>query len=82
MYATFFEILFCCIVNVFYYVPIIDIVVADDDGDVVRCRWAKSAPFDECGGVCQTFIGSVLDEVKKKLAHKCCTNFTNVIVTF
>ena len=45
------------------YVQITDIVVADDDGDVVRCHWAKSVPYDECSGVCQMFIGSVLDEV-------------------
>ncbi|XP_053390686.1 uncharacterized protein LOC128553528 [Mercenaria mercenaria] len=35
--------------------------VADVDGDVVKCRWAKET--EECGGVCQTFPGSKLDQV-------------------
>ncbi|VDI62151.1 Hypothetical predicted protein, partial [Mytilus galloprovincialis] len=37
---------------------------ADDDGDTVRCRWAKSTPYDECSGVCNTLSGSYLDEAK------------------
>ncbi|CAC5424639.1 unnamed protein product [Mytilus coruscus] len=38
------------------------IQVADDDGDTVRCRWAKNTPDDECSDVCNTFSGSNLDE--------------------
>ncbi|VDI51811.1 Hypothetical predicted protein, partial [Mytilus galloprovincialis] len=42
----------------------LNIIVADDDGDTVRCRWAKSTPYDECSGVCNTLSGSYLDEAK------------------
>ncbi|XP_053395504.1 uncharacterized protein LOC123523715 isoform X3 [Mercenaria mercenaria] len=35
--------------------------VSDIDGDTVKCRWASSTK-GECGGVCETFSGSVLDE--------------------
>ena len=38
--------------------------VSDDDGDEVRCRWAEAAKR-ECADVCQTFTGSVLDEVQE-----------------
>ncbi|XP_076109824.1 integrin beta-like protein C [Mytilus galloprovincialis] len=38
------------------------IPVSDDDGDVVKCRWSKRTPDDECNGVCETLSGSDLDE--------------------
>ncbi|XP_071124643.1 integrin beta-like protein C [Mytilus edulis] len=38
------------------------IPVSDDDGDVVKCRWSKLTPNDECGGVCETLNGSYLDQ--------------------
>lgn len=40
-----------------------NLTVQDDDGDIVKCRWSTNIGNDECGGVCQTFPGSVLDEV-------------------
>ncbi|CAF2840099.1 unnamed protein product [Rotaria sp. Silwood2] len=40
----------------------ISIPVIDADNDYTSCRWAqKTAGFDECGDVCQTAPGSVLD---------------------
>ncbi|CAC5402764.1 unnamed protein product [Mytilus coruscus] len=42
----------------------IKIPVADDDGDIVRCRWARNTAYDECSDVCNTFSGSYLDEAK------------------
>ncbi|CAC5391943.1 unnamed protein product [Mytilus coruscus] len=41
----------------------IQIPVQDDDSDIVKCRWSTKTRYDECGGVCQRFTGSVLDEV-------------------
>ena len=38
------------------------IIVADYDGDDVRCRWARS-DLGECSGVCQAFPGAILSEV-------------------
>ena len=35
----------------------------DADQDIVRCRWAEAAQ-SECAGVCRTFPGATLDEVK------------------
>ena len=36
--------------------------VIDADGDDVRCRWADKYD-DECGGICETFPGAVLNAV-------------------
>ncbi|CAG2199001.1 unnamed protein product [Mytilus edulis] len=38
------------------------IPVHDEDGDVVRCRWATNSITDECGGVCNILRNSVLDQ--------------------
>ncbi|XP_078330906.1 uncharacterized protein LOC111125451 isoform X2 [Crassostrea virginica] len=38
----------------------IKIPVADDDGDVIRCRWGRTS--SECGGICNSFPNSILDE--------------------
>jgi hypothetical protein len=54
-----------------------EIPVADTDGDIVRCRWAKNGSFDECAAsvyfslfffycfifnsVCDGFPGSILN---------------------
>ena len=38
----------------------IRIPVSDVDQDVVRCRWT---PQPECGGICQTVEGAILNEV-------------------
>ncbi|CAG2206265.1 unnamed protein product [Mytilus edulis] len=48
---------------------IIKIPVADDDGDTVRCRWARNTTYDECSDVCKTFTGSYLDEVECVLKY-------------
>ena len=37
----------------------------DADQDIVRCRWAEAAQ-SECAGVCRTFPGATLDEVKTR----------------
>ncbi|XP_076070870.1 uncharacterized protein LOC143042458 isoform X2 [Mytilus galloprovincialis] len=37
------------------------IPVQDEDGDVVRCRWAVNSITDECGSVCYILRNSVLD---------------------
>ena len=37
-------------------------IVADVDGDDVRCRWAESSQ-GECAGVCSAFTGATLTEV-------------------
>ena len=37
----------------------------DADQDIVRCRWAEAAQ-SECSGVCRTFPGATLDEVKTR----------------
>ena len=38
---------------------LISFLVADVDGDDVRCRWAESS-LGECAGVCRTFTGATL----------------------
>lgn len=49
---------------------VIRIPVADSDGDVVRCRWAKKGTIDECGSVCSTFPpGTVLDQSKCEMQY-------------
>ncbi|CAG2198543.1 unnamed protein product [Mytilus edulis] len=35
--------------------------VDDEDGDMVKCRWANDDIVDECGGVCNGLNGSVLN---------------------
>lgn len=35
--------------------------VADDNGDIIRCRWAQNT--SECGGICDSFPGAVLNQV-------------------
>ncbi|XP_076070857.1 uncharacterized protein LOC143042452 isoform X2 [Mytilus galloprovincialis] len=40
----------------------IKIPVADDDGDIVRCRWSTKSPDDECGEVCNTLSTSIINE--------------------
>lgn len=37
------------------------VLVEDEDGDKIRCRWAVTS--SECAGVCKKLYGSVLDEV-------------------
>ncbi|XP_076071097.1 adhesion G protein-coupled receptor B1-like [Mytilus galloprovincialis] len=39
----------------------IHIQVDDEDGDMVKCRWANDDIVDECGGVCNGLNGSVLN---------------------
>ncbi|CAF4165906.1 unnamed protein product, partial [Rotaria magnacalcarata] len=40
----------------------ITIPVIDADGDYTSCRWAqKTATLDECGDVCQSAPGGVID---------------------
>ncbi|CAC5400901.1 Delta-like protein D,Fibropellin-3,Protein eyes shut,Sushi, von Willebrand factor type A, EGF and pentraxin domain-containing protein 1,Delta-like protein C,Fibropellin-1,Protein crumbs homolog 1 [Mytilus coruscus] len=34
------------------------IPVEDDDGDTVKCRWAKNSQSDECSNVCEAFPGA------------------------
>ena len=45
----------------------------DPDGDKVRCRWAvRTDSMNECGGVCNSLSGAILDEVKTTVsALKC-----------
>lgn len=38
-------------------------IVADVDGDDVRCRWAESSQ-GECAGVCRTFTSATLTGVR------------------
>lgn len=47
----------------------IRIPVADVDNDVVRCRWAQRGSVDECGSVCNTFPGAVLDSSKCEMEY-------------
>lgn len=39
-----------------------EFTVTDEDGDNIRCRWAKNS--EECAGVCFGFVGATLDEVR------------------
>ena len=40
-------------------IHIMRVAVIDPDGDIVRCRWGVG--FTECGGVCDSFPGAILD---------------------
>ncbi|XP_048727704.2 mucin-4-like isoform X2 [Ostrea edulis] len=52
----------------------IQIPVADDDGDTVRCRWATNSPVNECAGICQSFPNAVLDETTCTIDYSSTTN--------
>ncbi|XP_048727710.2 uncharacterized protein LOC125645867 [Ostrea edulis] len=52
----------------------IRIPVADDDGDIVRCRWGRSSPFDECSGICNSFPAAVLHETTCTLDYSSTSN--------
>ncbi|XP_052078889.1 adhesion G protein-coupled receptor B1-like [Mytilus californianus] len=39
----------------------IHIQVKDDDGDIVKCRWANNKTADECGGICNGLSGSIMN---------------------
>ena len=46
---------------------LISFLVADVDGDDVRCRWAESS-LRECSGVCRAFTGATLVGVRTLLS--------------
>lgn len=54
--------------NSFKAKNIVFTVVSDVDGDVIKCR--KAIGSNECGGVCDSFPGLVLNEVCLKIV-KC-----------
>ena len=43
------------------------LAVSDPDGDDVRCRWASTNL--ECGGICSTFPGAVLDSASCMITY-------------
>ncbi|XP_078329616.1 uncharacterized protein LOC111112680 [Crassostrea virginica] len=45
----------------------IKIPVADDNGDIIRCRWAQNT--SECGGICNSFPGAVLNQTDCRLDY-------------
>ena len=53
------------------------ITTYDDDGDIVKCRWALASKF-ECNGICQTVPFATLDETTCTVTFDL-TNFTTNI---
>lgn len=44
-------------------------IVADADGDTIRCRWAESSR-GECSGVCRALPGATLSGVNMQVADQ------------